>query len=223
MEDLCKPDEGQQHCACENSNHDSKLVVLTGGPGAGKTAVLELVKKSFCKHIQILPEAASILFSGGFARGESEIARRGVQLAIYHVQRQLEQISIEERKSAVVLCDRGSLDGLAYWVGDQKSFFDSLHTSLEKELSRYEAVIHLRSPTAEAGYNHQNPVRTESAEQAARIDEKIAEIWKQHPKYKMIESESEFMNKAVKAVNAIKDYVPTCCKGHRMKKGSNYG
>lgn len=198
--------------------HEPKLVVLTGGPGAGKTAVLELVKKSFCEHVQILPEAASILFSGGFVRGESESSKKGIQRAIYHLQRELEQIAIEERSSSVILCDRGTLDGLAYWVGGEQSFFESLRTTHETELRRYEAVIHLRSPSANTGYNHQNPVRTETAEQAAVIDQKIAEIWKKHPRYEAIESATDFMRKAFNAVNAIKQYVPSCCRRHEMSR-----
>ena len=31
-------------CACESA-HQGKRIVLTGGPGAGKTAVLELIWK----------------------------------------------------------------------------------------------------------------------------------------------------------------------------------
>ncbi len=54
-------------CACE-SPHQGKRIALTGGPGAGKTAVLELLRKYFCKHVRVLPEAASILFGGGFPR-----------------------------------------------------------------------------------------------------------------------------------------------------------
>ena len=34
-------------CACVGP-HPHKRIVLTGGPGAGKTAVLELVRRSFC-------------------------------------------------------------------------------------------------------------------------------------------------------------------------------
>jgi predicted ATPase len=44
-----------------------KLVVLTGGPGAGKTALLEVVRRHFCEHVVVLPEAASIVFGGGLA------------------------------------------------------------------------------------------------------------------------------------------------------------
>ena len=52
--------------ACECSDvHKRRRVVLTGGPGAGKTALLELIRQSFCSHVKVLPEAASVVFGGG--------------------------------------------------------------------------------------------------------------------------------------------------------------
>ena len=88
MTEHCSSHRGMNICACSKAGHEPKLVVLTGGPGAGKTAVLELIKNSFCEHIEILPEAASILFSGGFLRREAELARKIAQRAIFHVQRE---------------------------------------------------------------------------------------------------------------------------------------
>ena len=45
-------------CECKTIDHEPHLVVLTGGPGAGKTAVLEIVRRYFCAQVQIVPEAA---------------------------------------------------------------------------------------------------------------------------------------------------------------------
>ncbi len=45
-----------------------RRVVLTGGPGAGKTAALEVIRRLYAPHVQVLPEAASIVFGGGFPR-----------------------------------------------------------------------------------------------------------------------------------------------------------
>ena len=71
-------------CAC-TTPHRRKRIVLTGGPGAGKTAVLELVRQEFCAHVQILPEAAGIVFGGGFPRTGSLEWRRGAQRAIFSI------------------------------------------------------------------------------------------------------------------------------------------
>ncbi len=201
-------------CPCNVVSHDTQLVVLTGGPGAGKTAVLELVAKVLCEHVAVLPEAASILFGGGFWRLDSRSGRMAAQRAIYHVQAELQTLVLEQKKWSMALCDRGTLDGLAYWPGKESEFFAALHTDLEKELEKYRAVIHLRSPSVENGYNFQNPVRVESAELAAKIDSKINDIWKTHPNYHVIESTDDFITKAHQAIKLIQSFVPKCCMEH---------
>jgi len=40
--------------------HLRRRIVLTGGPGAGKTAVLELVQRSLCAHVRVLEAAGDI-------------------------------------------------------------------------------------------------------------------------------------------------------------------
>ena len=42
-------------CECAAA-HERRRVVLTGGPGAGKTAVLELIRQSLCEHVRVLPD-----------------------------------------------------------------------------------------------------------------------------------------------------------------------
>lgn len=189
----------------------TKLIVVTGGPGAGKTAVLEMTKNLLSEKSIILPEAASIIFGGGFWRLPSLTARAAAQRAIFHVQTQLEVMVCEEQKWALGLCDRGTLDGLAYWPHDEKSFWEMSNTSLERELNRYHAVIHLRSPSDQFGYNHINPLRIESASQSHAIDERIASIWKNHPRYEVVESTKDFISKAQAALALISKYQSTCC------------
>jgi hypothetical protein len=53
-------------CDCKEP-HERRRVVLTGGPGAGNTAVLELIRQSFCVHVKVLPGAAGIVFGAGFS------------------------------------------------------------------------------------------------------------------------------------------------------------
>lgn len=199
----------------------TRLVVITGGPGAGKTAVLEAARKSLCQHIAILPESAGVLYGGGFWRRSSEVARTEAQKAIFQVQRGFENILLGERLWSVGLCDRGSLDGLAYWPGDQSSFWSAMNSSLETEYARYSAVIHLRTPDLANGYNHQNLLRIESSGEALALDGKIAEIWSQHPKYVAVASTQEFLQKAKIALEAIRDEVPACCKSHFLKRFGN--
>jgi predicted ATPase len=205
---------GAHECGCTKEAHTTRLVVLTGGPGAGKTAVLELVRRMLCPHVALLPESASIIFGGGFPRRDTLPARRAAQRAIVRVQQELERWVTQEEPVAVGLCDRGVLDGLAYWPGPPEDFFAELGTTRERELARYAAVIHLRTPPAEAGYNHHNPLRIESPEEAALIDGRIEQVWRDHPRRFIIPNTRDFMEKAQHALMHIHAELPECCSGH---------
>ena len=202
-------------CKCTDL-HARRRIVLTGGPGAGKTAVLELVRRSFCSHVKVLPEAAGVVFGAGFPREDDPACLRAAQRAIFYVQRELEVIG-DSHNPATVLCDRGTIDGLAYWPGPAEDFWSSFGTTLDAELRRYDAVIHLRTPSVAHGYNHQNPLRTESPTAAAEIDERIAHAWQSHPRRFIVESSSEFLDKAARVLQFLREEMPECCRAFKEK------
>lgn len=205
-------------CHCGHKFHDCKLVVVTGGPGAGKTAVLNMAKQVLCEHVVMIPEAATIVFGGGFWRKESLPAKKASQRAIYHIQHELETILLEEKIAAIGLCDRGTIDGLAYWPSNDEEYWQEVKSSLDMELSRYAAVIHLRTPSLDGGYNHANPVRIESAKEAQELDKRILQAWDKHPNKTIIESADDFMTKAYRALVAIKEELPACCRSHALEE-----
>ena len=198
-------------CDCTEL-HPRRRVVLTGGPGAGKTAVLELIRLFFCEHVRTLPESAGIVFGGRFPRNHRPPIQQAAQRAIYHVQRELESTA-DADNAAVVLCDRGTIDGAAYWAGDG-DLFTSVGTSREAELARYDAVIHLRTPTSLHDYNRDNPLRIESIEEAAVIDARIFEQWDGHPRRLVVPATDDFLNKASHVLALLRDEVPECCRHH---------
>lgn len=200
-------------CGCSRE-HTPRRVVLTGGPGAGKTALLELVRQSFCPHVHVLAESAGIIFGGGFPREDEPVCRAAAQRAIFRVQRELEVIG-DTRNPAVVLCDRGTIDGSAYWPEGLDDFWASLEVTREEELTRYDAVIHLRTPDQHQGYNHRNPLRTETAAAAAAIDARILEAWDGHPRRFVIAAEAHFLHKAAHALEVLQAELPGCCAVHR--------
>ena len=203
-------------CACSGEHRDAKRVVLTGGPGAGKTAVLEVLARSLCRHIVVLPEAAGIVYGGGFPRRDGAAFRRASQRAIFRVQEELERAFMEDGSYAVLLCDRGLVDGLAYWPGSAREFLDDLGRSEEALFARYAAVIHLRTPLAGHGYDHRNPLRTETAMEAAAIDTRILEAWAGHPKRIVVESTHDFLDKVRRVVELVRAELPACCASHRI-------
>ncbi len=188
------------------------LIVLTGGPGAGKTAVLEMLRRVACPHVAILPEAAGILFSGGFWRGTSMEAHKSAQRAIFYVQRELEFMVQSEKKYTVGICDRGTLDGLAYWPNSDSSFFDELNIKQSEEIKRYSCVIHLRTPSKENGYNYQNPLRIETPHNALLLDKRIEKAWADHPSRFFVENQTDFLEKAKIALELILNELPPCCR-----------
>lgn len=207
---------GSQPCACVHDSSQTRLIAVTGGPGAGKSAVLELAARSFCSHVVILPEAATILFSGGFPRLPSATARSAAQRAIFRVQKELERLALEDGRFGMILCDRGTLDGIAYWPGEPKEFWNDLQATRDSELARYHAVLHLETPTAKEGYNHQNVVRIETPHEAHVIDLKIRSVWAGHPLRAIIPSTHDFPEKAFRALEWLRSQLPPCCTPHNL-------
>lgn len=205
---------GSYPCDCTKKNHDPLLIAVTGGPGAGKTAILEFARRSFCSHVGILPESAGIVFGGGFPRHDTHAGRVNAQLAIFDVQRALEGLVQGERKLALALCDRGTLDGIAYWPGSDAEFYKHTGTSREVEFARYSLVIHLRTPAEGHGYRQNTDLRVETAAQASVIDERISQVWDGHPHVVSIPASRDFMTKTKAAIEAIHTVLPECCHTH---------
>lgn len=193
-----------------------RRIVLTGGPGAGKTAVLEMVRRNLCRHVEVLPESASVVFRGGFPRRTGEEARKAAQRAIFHVQRELENVVRDRHDLALLLCDRGTIDGVAYWPGAPSTFWSELGTSLEEELSRYDMVIHMRTPPLENGY-HLDPIRIEPAAVAQEIDARLLDLWSGHPRRFVIDPTPDFLTKAAQAIEILRGQLPPNCQMERTR------
>ena len=201
-------------CGC-TSEHRQQSIVLTGGPGAGKTAVLEALRQSLCDHVRLLPESAGIVFGGGFPRDGGDGVRRAGQRAIFHVQKELEAAAAAAG-SRILLCDRGVVDGAAYWPGPG-TLWDEVGVSREQALARYDAVIHLRVPGAGKGYTNGNPLRIESAADARLIDERIADAWRGHPHLHVVEPTAKFLDKVRRTLEFLRDDLPECCREHASR------
>jgi predicted ATPase len=202
---------GSRPCRCPEPFHDAQLVVVMGGPGAGKTAVLELAAHIFCRHVAILPEAATIIFGGGFPRHDSAAGLAACQRATFAVRRQLEALVVDEGRVGVALCDRGTIDGRAYWPESAESFWDAMGTTSDEELARYMAVIHLQTPPLAEGY-HQDRIRTETVGKAREIDRLISAAWAHHPRRVFVPPAVEFSSKSAVALAAIRATLPSCCR-----------
>lgn len=179
-------------------------VVLTGGPGGGKTTAADLFRREIGEQVVVVPEAATLLYMGGFPRAGDSGVRRATQRAIYNVQMNLEDAQSAHYKSRILLCDRGTVDGAIYWPGESDEFFAQMGTSLEKELSRYDAVIFFET-AAVGGISIEggNPTRIETLPEALRLDQKLKSLWSQHPNFVFIPHEKSFIRKVNAGLQAL--------------------
>ncbi len=172
-------------------------IVLTGGPGGGKTTAADLFRREIGEKVVIVPETATMLFMGGFPRVGEPKARAATQRAIFHAQVGLEDVQGALYPGRVLLCDRGTIDGAAFWPDEAPAgFFESLETSLERELARYDAVIFFESAAVgDISIEGGNPARTESNEEARRLDMRLRELWSEHPNFHFVPHSTSFFAK----------------------------
>ena len=169
---------------------------MTGGPGGGKTTAADLFRREIGERVLVVPEAATLLFAGGFPRSKVPSALLAAQRAIFHVQHNLEEAKAAMYPKRMLLCDRGTVDGAAYWPGEPHHFFNALGTTLEQELARYDAVIFFE--TAAAGDLHiegGNPVRRESKAEALALDGRLRALWSRHPRFVLVPHNRSFFKK----------------------------
>lgn len=179
------------------NGRDHFRIVLTGGPGGGKTTAADLFRREIGEKVVIVPETATMLFTGGFPRVGEPKARAATQRAIFHAQVALEDIQGALYPGRVLLCDRGTIDGAAFWPQEAPAgFFETMETSLEKELARYDAVIFFESAAVgDISIEGGNPARTESNEEARRLDMSLREVWSKHPSFHFVPHSASFFGK----------------------------
>lgn len=179
----------------EASRHRCRIV-LTGGPGGGKTTAVDLFRREIGDGVVVVPEAATLMFSGGFPRYAELDAVRSSQRAIYHVQRNLEDIQATRYPDRILLCDRGTIDGAAYWPESDGDFFAAVGTSLEEELARYDGVIFFESAAVGGlGIEGGNPMRRETLEEAVALDLRLRKFWSRHERFVLVHHHPSFLRK----------------------------
>ncbi len=186
-----------------------KKIALTGGPNSGKTTALSILKETFGPQVELVREAATMIFSGGFPRKDNSRPHiEAAQQIIFYATREMEALAEESSDVPIIVCDRGTVDAAVYWPGGVEDFFAKMNTSLEAELARYDAVLHLSPPENPAFYQSTH-VRTENLEEAFAIDRKILKIWEKHPNRLVVGGKEHFFEKA----EIIKNFVEKIIKG----------
>ena len=185
-------------------------IVLTGGPGGGKTTAADLFRREIGPRVVVVPESATTLFAGGFPRMADSDARRSVQRAIFEVQRSLEDIQARTFPERVLLCDRGTVDGGAYWPDGAEGFFRAMGTSLDAELARYDVVLFFETAAVgRAEVEGGNRYRTETRDEALDLDRRLRELWAPHPAFHLVPHSPSFLAKITMGLGILDDVVST--------------
>ena len=197
-------------------------IVLTGGPGGGKTTSLLPIANQFRPYgVQVfhIQENSTMFFNSGagFPAKASEGQRLCWELCKIRCQLAMEDqfytyAKSTNKKITLILSDRGSMDSAAYmseenWkkvMNDGNFEYDTLCTN------RYEMVIHLRTTAIGAlkYYDRkQNPARRETPEEARDLDFLIEQKWSIHPNQIIIDNSTDFPGKIKRICEEIARFI----------------
>lgn len=210
---------------------DITRIVLTGGPAAGKTTVLSRILKEFRREdgwrVITIPETATELISGfGLKPFDNCMSMYEFQYFVISDQLHKEELALKGAEvvpedKILIIYDRAIFDDKAYVSDDEFSEILSSFGKTEDEiLSGYDAVIHLVSSAkgAEFAYNLDNAARSESIEDAVRMDDLTLRAWSRHPVRYIIDNSEDFEVKVSSAIAAINSVVGRPVKAAQKKK-----
>jgi thymidylate kinase len=194
------------------------VIALTGGPCAGKTTALGRLQAHFQAaglRVYIVPEAATLLWSSGCApadltSGEPRIA---FQSALLKLQLQLEEslaaIARANGTPAIVLCDRGTMDGKAY-MSDAEWSEVLVRNALTEETCqhRYDCVLHLITAADGAVMHYAaHALRRETSDEAVTVDRRTTMVWSQHPRRHTFDNSTDMEGKLARVLRAVAEVI----------------
>jgi predicted ATPase len=188
-----------------------KRIVLTGGPGAGKTVISSAIAAAHPARYVRVPEAATEVYDHLQTRWDrlDLEGRRDVQRRIYHLQRQQEDALAAKHPDKILLLDRGTTDGAAYWPEGPDDYWRDLGTTAAAELARYDTIIWLETAAALGLYDHDasNPCRFEDPAAAIRSGKLLLQLWSGHKNLRHVGAFAALDDKLA-AVREILDALP---------------
>ncbi len=188
-----------------------RRIVLTGGPGSGKTTVLNSINKVFSSEgykVIVVPETATELMNNGITFKDGSVSLLDFQELVLRLQLAKEEvvdrmIELSNNDKVIVVYDRGTIDNTAYIRKDE---FEEVLTRLNNVksfadlMNKYDLIINLVG--REDFYTTaNNKARSESSSEALKLGDATLKCWLGHktvkivmPKYSMDEKINEVLN-----------------------------
>jgi len=180
-----------------------KRIVVTGGPGSGKTVITAALAAALPDRFALVPEAATQVYTLLQTRWDKLDleGRHDVQRRIYRLQREQEERLTLEHPTKTLLLDRGTIDGAAYWPDGAEDYWRDLNTTHAEELARYDAVILLETCAVLGLYDgdESNFCRFEDPQAAIASSELLKRLWGGHPRMHVVGARHRLDDKIAEA------------------------
>ena len=197
-------------------------IVLTGGPCAGKTTVINAVKEKLIKagyYVIVVPETAAELIRNGIIPNDDRGHTLRFQELVLETQARKEKIVeaycecikdskigiVDNSKGIVVLYDRGIMDNRAYLsYEDYNNMLKKYNYNELEIIDQYDLVINLISlATTNPEAYCLDGIRYESPEEAAKRDVITSGAWLLHRNLKIVKPTKNINDK----VNIVFNYI----------------
>ena len=201
----------------EKKNSNINMIVITGGPCAGKSTALSWIQNEFTQKgytVLFIGESATELINSGvnFNVCKNKI---NFQTPLMKMQKEKEKIYYEAASKmegkVLIVCDRGMLDSKAYLNElEFQTLIKKLDASEIELRDNYDAVFHLVTAAkgAEEFYTlENNKARKETAKEAAILDDKIISAWTGHPHLRIIDNSTNFEEKMNRLIAEISSFL----------------
>lgn len=189
-------------------------IVITGGPCAGKSTAMSWIQNAFTQMgytVLFIPETATELITAGVSPWKcgSVLEYQTCQLKL-QIEKEnvfMKAASTMSSEKILIVCDRGALDNKAYM--NESDFAEAAKYVNSNEVAlrdNYDAVFHLVTAAKGAREYYtttNNSARTEDAEQATIIDDKLIAAWTGHPHLRVINNSVSFEHKMKTLISEI--------------------